>query len=61
MAPLSFRVPFEAAGKEDSSRVTESLALPVSSLDKDRNRLLAIVTPAEAKTTLWHQKWFSVF
>lgn len=54
-------MPFEAAGKEDSSRVTESLALPVSSLDKDRNRLLAIVTPAEAKTTLWHQKWFSVF
>lgn len=61
MAPLSFRVPFEAAIKEDSSRVTESLALPLSSLDKDRKGLLAVVTVSEAKTTHWHQKCFSVF
>lgn len=54
-------MPFEAAGKGDSHRVTASLALPLSSLDKDRKGLLAVVTSSEAETTHWHQKCLSVF
>lgn len=54
-------MPFEAAGKEDSRRVTASLARPLSSLDKDRKGLLAVVAPSEAETTHWHQKCRSVF
>lgn len=36
---MNFRVPLEAAGKEDSSRVNERLAVPMSRLDEDRKVL----------------------
>lgn len=54
-------MPFEAAGKEDSSRVTESLALPLSSLDKDRKGLLAIVTPLRLKLLIGTRNAFLCF
>lgn len=54
-------MPFEAASKENSGRVTKRPARPMSSLDKVKKGLPVVVSPSETKITHWHQKLFSVF